>query len=206
VDAILSVLEILVGLILLWVGITHLELETFPKAVISLLEIGLLAVGVWKLGIFGFILFVVVSVVAFLAWSIKLAMDQQSILTSAVINNRQSVELQEVEALNRRLRRLDAFKAVGPLVQARLIERLSQQGRSLMEIEAMAPIVAKLGQIYRTDIVALAPRFDRLLRLYGKEPADSEEVANQLVAATKVSAITFAEMVGGMLIAGGGQR
>lgn len=47
-DSALSVIEIIIGLILLWAGVSRIELETLPKAVISIADTAMLIIGVWN--------------------------------------------------------------------------------------------------------------------------------------------------------------
>lgn len=71
-------------------------------------------------GTLGFALALGVSTVATMAWSLRMAMEKQAILTSAAINSREQVTRAEMEAVDRRLRRLDAFKAVLALEPSRV--------------------------------------------------------------------------------------
>jgi hypothetical protein len=58
--------------------------------------------------------------------------------------------------------------------------------------------------IFDCDAIWLTPRFDQVLRLYGKSASDSGEVADTLTTATKQSATSFEDMLVAMIVAGGG--
>ncbi len=97
-----------------------------------------------------------------------------------------------------------AFAVLRPLDRCRLIGALAGQARSPSEIRPMAKAIAQHAVVFDYDAIDLAPRFDQVLRLYGKAAADSEEVADTFVTATKNSAATFEDMLTAMIVAGGG--
>jgi hypothetical protein len=155
------------------------------------------------LGWIGIGLFVLVSVSATVTWSVTLAARNQSVLVGAAVQST-SMSRNDAEALWKWMKRESAFGVLPPIERSKLIRALAGQARDPDEIRPMAIAVAQLSRIFDCDAVWLAPRFDQLLRLYGKDAADSEEVADTLTTATKNSATTFKDMLEAMIIAGGG--
>jgi hypothetical protein len=144
-----------------------------------------------------------VNVVAALAWSGILAAKKQSILIDASV---QSVDMSPEEAgeIWDWMGGQKAFAVMRPLERGELIRALAEQARGPREIRPMAVAIAQLSVIFDCDAISLTPRFDQVLRLYGKSATDSEEVADTFVTATKNSAATFEEMLTAMIVAGGG--
>lgn len=97
-----------------------------------------------------------------------------------------------------------SFAAVPPLTRAELIKALSAKARDATEIRALAIPIAQLALIFECDPLWLAPRFDQLLRLYGHDASEAEEVADTVTRSTQIAPISFEEMVEAMLTVGGG--
>ena len=192
-----------VSLILLWSGRQHLDFDSFQTTLLSILEIVGIVVSVVGLGWVGVGIFVVANVLAILTWSAILAARKQAVLVGAVVLST-SMTREEADDLWRWMNRHEAFGVLGAIERAELIRALAGQARTPAEMRPMAIAIASLSVIFDCEAVWLAPRFDQLLRLYGKSPADSEEVADTLTAAAKNSAATFKEMLEGLIIAGGG--
>lgn len=204
-DTFVTAIGIVVGLGLWWKRVKKIELEGLTKAILSFLDLAVLIVTIVLFRWLGAIIFVIVSAIATIVISIKLAAEQQSILTSAAINSRESVTRADMEALHRRLRKQDdGIQVIGPIAEAKLLLLLAQRSRSMEEIEAMAPVIAKLWYMHKGELPALVEGFDRLLRLYGMTAAQSVEAANKLTAAMKQTVGTFDEVLDALIIAGGG--
>jgi hypothetical protein len=136
-------------------------------------------------------------------WSVILAVKNQSVLVGAAVQST-AMSRDEAETLWKWMKRERAFGVLPPIERSELIRALAGQARTPDEIRPMATAIAQLSMIFDCDAVWLAPRFGQLLRLYGEDAIDSEEVASTLTAATKNSAATFKEMLEAMIIAGGG--
>lgn len=194
----LEIVSLLLGVAVWWLGIRKFELSTGAKSVVSVLEFGLVIVVVYKLGWLGLGLFVAASVVGLLSHSVVLAMRQESILVEVSI--RAGAEKSEVQAAHKRLQRHERLRAVGPIQRAEWMRDLANRGRSLQEIEAMAPAIGGLATVYGgTDPGWLIDRFDRVLRLYGEPASRAEEVAATIHASVNASAASFPEMLEAMV-------
>jgi hypothetical protein len=196
---VLGVLGVVLSLVLLWTGIRKSELSSPAKALVSFLDLALLVAGIISLGwLVGGLVVVAVNLLAILAHSTYLYIQYDDILTDAAVQGGASRE--EAHTLCKRLNASGgAFKALGPIRTAHLINFLSQRARSVTEIEQMAPALAALWVIFRSDLEVLVEKFDRLLRLTGKPASEAMRVADVLTAGTQKAAATFDEMIDGML-------
>lgn len=80
-----SAAALIVGLVLLWTWRKGLEVSSFHATLLSVIEVAGFAISVVTLGWLGVAIFVVVSLVALIAWSVVLAIKNQSILISAAV-------------------------------------------------------------------------------------------------------------------------
>lgn len=93
------------------------------------------------------------------------------------------------------------WKTLGPINCSAFIAAISQRGRSITEAEMMLVPMALLwfNDRQRIEIETLTETFDRLLRLAG-EPADQAmRTADILTESSRQSAISFSEILDGML-------
>ena len=202
-ETLISAMVLALGLVLLWTGRRRFEFSSFQATLLSILEIVGVVVSVVTLGWLGVGILISVNLVATLVWSGILAAKKQSILVDASVQSA-DMGVEEAEELWDWMRKQKAFAAMPPLERGELIRVLAEQARSAEEIRPMAIAVAQLSVIFDYDAIELAPRFDQLLRLYGKNASDSEEVADTITTATKQSAASFEDMLVGMIVAGGG--
>jgi lysozyme len=193
-EIVVDVVAIVLGLILLWTGLRKLHLSRLHKTTLSILDLALLAMATISRGWLGLWVFLGVNVVAIVIWSIRLAMQKETLLTFAATQSARTKE--EMEALYDRLHRShQAFRLLGPIRLAELISHLAQRGRDPGEIAEMARPVAMLSTVNDVGLGWMAVRFDRILRLYGDPATESMRIADTLTRATQLSAITFEEMV-----------
>lgn len=192
-----------VSLILIWSGRQRLDFNSFQTTLLAILEIIGIVVGVVGLGWVGVGVFVFANVLATVIWSVILAVKNQSVLVGAAVQST-SMSRDDAETLWRWMKQQRAFGVFPPIERSKLIRALAGQARNPDEIRPMAIAVAQLSVIFDCDAVWLAPRFDQLLRLYGEDAVDSEEVASTVTAATKNSAATFKDMLEAMILAKGG--
>lgn len=202
-ETVIAAMALIVSLSLLWSGRQHLEFGSFQATLLSILEFFGIVVSVVGLGWLGVGLFVFLNVVAAFVWAVILAAKKQSILVDAIVRS-SDMTAEDADALYEWMNGEGAFTVLRPLERADLIRAPAGQARKPSEIRPMAIAISQLAVISGCDAIWLAPRFDQLLRLYGKNAADSEEVADTLTSATKISAMTFEEALEAMIIAGGG--
>lgn len=202
-DMAISAAALALGLLLLWAGLHHYKFSSFQTTLLSILEIVGVIVSVVALGWLGIGILLGVNIVAALVWSGILAAKKQSILVDASVQSR-DMSAEEADEIWHWMKSQKAFAVIRPLRRGELIGALAAQARSPSEMRPMALAVAQLSVIFDCDPIWLAPRFDQLLRLYEKSAADSEEVADTLVTATKQSAASFEDMLQAMIVAGGG--
>jgi hypothetical protein len=203
VETLITAAALIVGLVLLWTWRKGLEVSSFHATLLSVIEIAGFVISIVALGWLGVAIFVGVSVIATLAWSIVLAIKQQSILVGAAVQG-EDLTTAEAKEIWQWMRKEKSFAAMPALKRAELIRALSAKARNATEIQAMAMPIAQLALIFACDPLWLAPRFDQLLRLYGYDPSEAEEVADRVTRSTQIAPISFEEMVGVMLTAGGG--
>lgn len=196
---IVEILSLLVGLILLVAGIMKLDISGFQKSVLSVLEVVLLIASVVFLGWIGLLITGIVGLLAVVVWSLHLAFRKQDILAYAA--TQAGVERGEMEALQGELRTWKEFKVLGPIKTANLISALSQRARSVDDIRAMAPPIALLYVVHRSDLDGLVSRFNQLMRLYGMTRDKAMHLADMLTAATRRSPATFDDTLDGLLAA-----
>jgi len=201
---VISAAVLVLGLSLLWSGRQRFEFSSFQATLLSVLEIIGFVVAVVQLEWLGIGILLGVNLIAAMVWSVILAAKKQSILTDASV---QSVDMsvEEAEEIWHWMRKQKAFAVLPPLKRGELIRALAEQARSPGEIRSMAIAIAQLSVVFDYDPIKLAPRFDQLLRLYGKPASESEEVADTLVTGTKGAAMSFDEMLVAAITAGGGQ-
>lgn len=201
-ETLISAAALVVGLVLLWTWRRGLEVSSFQATLLSVIEVAGFAISVVTLGWLGVAIFVAVSLVALIAWSVVLAIKNQSILVSAAVQGA-DVTKEEAEEIWRWMKGGKSFAAIPPLKRAELIKALAVKARKPEEIRAMTVPIAQLSLIFDCDPLWLAPRFDQLLRLYGHDADEAIQAAETLTAGTQLAPISFEEMVEAMLIAGG---
>jgi len=202
VETPVSAAALIVGLVLLWTWRKGLEVNSFHATLLSVIEVAGFAISVVTLGWLGVAIFVAVSLVALIAWSLVLAIKNQSILISTAVQGA-DVTKEEAEEIWQWMKREKSFAALPPLKRAELIKALAVKARKPEEILAMAVPIAQLSLIFDCDPLWLAPRFDQLLRLYGHDADEATQAAETLTASTQLAPISFEDMVEAMLIAGG---
>jgi len=199
VGTLLALFSIVLAVVLLWAGIKHLEIGTYWKATITILDLLVLGASVVLLGWLGLILFAAANVLAVLVTSVRMAMQKEEKLVYASTQCGASKE--DLEALYEDLGREGGpFAVMGPLQRADLISRLAQRARSVEEMRQMAPPIAMLWGVHKPDLDWLVDRFDQLLRLYNMDASRSMEAADVIAAATQTAAGTFEEMVEAMVV------
>ena len=192
-STVLQIAGVVLPLLLLWLGLKRIDLGSFWKAVLGVLDAGVLVVSVVSLGWLGWTIVVAANVFGFLLWTIRLAMQRDGLLTAAAVRTQASRE--DMRALQARLQPQKAFSTFGPLELAGLIRSLADCGRGCAEIEMMAPPIALLAVAHDQDAIRLAGDFDRILRLYGEPVSNAMAVADTLTASTLASACSFSEML-----------
>lgn len=197
----LTVISIVLYLAALWTGYRKVKLSSFMTTVLFVIELVLTLLAVIGLGWdTGLLVVGITNLVAVLAWSSRLAIQHEDILTYAATQADASPS--QMKALARQLGRSGkVFRVLGPIRTAQLIAQLSQRGRDVGEIEQMAPAVATLWVVHRPDLETFVGDFDRLLRLWRKPASEAMNVADVLTAATQRSAATFQEMLNAMIVA-----
>jgi hypothetical protein len=196
----LEAVTLVVAIALWWLGIRKIALGTPLKSVLSALELGLLIASVVALRWAGLAIFVAANVVGLLLYSTRLAMRQETILVE--VANRTGSSKEEVEASHRKLGQQEHLKWVGPIERAEWMREIAYRGRSLDEIECIAPPIGALSLIYdQPDPKWLIAKFDQILRLYNEPASRAEKVAETLHASVNNSAATFPEMVEALITA-----
>jgi hypothetical protein len=202
-ETVIGAAALIVSLSLIWSGRQRLEFSSFQTTLLTILEFFGVVASVVGLGWVGLGIFVALNVIAVLIWSVILAAKKQSILVGATVASAE-MSRDDVDELWHWMNRQGAFAVLGPLERAELIRALASQARSADEIKPMAIAISQLSVIFGYGALRLAPRFDQLLRLYGKSASDSDEVADTLTASTQISAASFADMLEAMITARGG--
>jgi len=201
-ETLVGAVALVISLIGLWTGRRRLEVSSAWATFLSVFDVAINIISVAALGWLGVVIFVAISLIALLAWSIVLAIKKQSILISAAVQGA-DISREEAEEIWEWMKEEKSFAAIPPLVRAELVKALAMKARNRQEIQAMAVPIAQLSLIFDCDSLWLAPRFDQLLRLYGHEAGEAVEVADTLTASTQLAPATFEEMVEAMLTAGG---
>ncbi len=201
-ETLISAAALVVGLVLLWTWRKGLEVSSFQATLLSVIEVAGFVIAVVTLGWLGVAIFFVVSLVALVVWSAVLAIKKQSILVGAAVQGAH-VSRVETEEIWQWMGREKSFAALSPLKRAELIKALAERAREPAEIKAMAIPVGQLSLIFGCDPIWLAPRFDQLLRLDGKDAGEATEVADTLTTSTQLAPISFEEMVEAMLMVAG---
>lgn len=198
-EAVLSGITIVLYLTLLFTGRQRLEFGRYFQAFASLAGFAILGVSVFLLGWPGVFILVGVTVVAAGIRAVMLAAEQETLLVSAQIHGAFTDRAQAM-AFPKELRASHrALRSIGPIELARLIERLAMRGRRATEIRSMAAPIAMLHIVFKSELIALIDRFDRLLRLWRKPAHEATHVADVLTAGTQTSAATFDEMLDSMI-------
>jgi hypothetical protein len=199
-ETLIGAMVLVLGLVLLWTGRQRFEFNSFQATLLSVLELVGVVVSVVALGWIGIGILLGVNLIAAVVWSVILAAKKQSILVDASVQST-DMSVQEADEIWDWMSKQKAFAVMRPLERGELIRALAEQARSPSEIRPMAVAVAQLSGVFDHDAIGLAPRFDQVLRLYGKSASDSEEVADTFTNATKGSAASFEEMLEAMIVA-----
>lgn len=198
-QAVLSAVSIMLYLIVLYTGLIRLEFGRYFQAFVSLAGLAVLGATIYFLGWPGVFILVGVSAVAFVVTAVMLRVQREAILVSAQVHGAFGSREQAL-AFPKALRRSHrALRSMGPIELSRLIEQLAKRGRRAEEIQAMAAPIAMLHVAFKSELIGLADRFDRLLRLWGKEAAEAERAADVLTKGAISSAATFDEMLDAMI-------
>lgn len=198
-EAVLSGITIVLYLTLLFTGRQRLEFGRYFQAFASLAGLAILGASVFLLGWPGVFILVGVTVAAAAVRAVMLAAEQEALLVSAQIHGAFRSR-EEAMAFPKELRASHrALRSIGPIELATLIDRLAIRGRRADEIRSMAAPITMLHIAFKSELVPLVDRFDRLLRLWGKPADEATNVADVLTAGTQASAITFDEMLDSMI-------
>jgi hypothetical protein len=192
-QTIVGIVGLLTTLGLVWSGRTRLRFSSYAATSLSVLEVLGILVSVISLGWIGLALFALSNVAAVLVWSCVLALRVEANLGPAVTETGEPMT--DLKQLASRLRRLEGLRHVDPVEQSELIRALAERGRSIEEIERIAPEIGKLHLLHRADLIWVAERFDRLLRLTGEPAAKAEEVAATVSASAAAGAAPFTEIL-----------
>lgn len=199
VGALLSAVSIILYLIVLCTGLIRLEFGRYFQAFVSLAGLAVLGATIYFLGWPGVFILASVSAVAFVVRAVMLAVQREAILVSAQVHGAFGSR-EEALAFPKALRRSHrALRYIGPIELSRLIERLAKRGRRAEEIQAMAAPIVMLHVAFKSELTGLVDRFDRLLRLWGKEAAEAGRAADVLTKGAISSAATFDEMLDAMI-------
>lgn len=201
-----EVISIVLLSAMLWTGLRKVELSPYVKGIIGLLDLGLLAYGVYNLGWSrGLGLVILANLVFFLISSVRFAVQYDDVLTHASVAA--GVSKSEMRSLADRLSQNDRklFNYMKPMRKATLIRHLSERNRNLSEIEAMAPALPNLWVIGdRPELETFVADFDRLLRLWRKPATNATQVADTITAAYKNSPMTIREVIESLIVVAGG--
>jgi hypothetical protein len=124
--------------------------------------------------------------------SIDLADSVQTALASAA--TARGCTQEEMSELLDRLNELNELSAVNAVSRAEVI-RILAQGRSISEIEAIAPELGKLSTMHASDIVRLANDFDSLLHLAGLPATESPRIAAELHTMSAAAGLSLPDAV-----------
>jgi hypothetical protein len=196
---IVGAVGLVVGLMLLWTGRRRLEVTSFQATLLTIIDVAGFLISIVALGLLGVAIFIAVSVVAVLAWSVVLAMKKQSILVSASAQSA-SVSTDEAEDIYRWMGQDKSFAAMPPLTRAEIVRALAARARNPREIRPIAVQIARLATVFECDPVWLAPRFDQIVRRYGYSADQAAKAANEVASGAQQMAASFEEAVEALLI------
>ena len=91
-EIVLEAASVLLALALLWLGLNRIDLSSGPKAAIWVAELLLLVGSIASLGWLGVAILMVANVLGFIGWSIRLAMQKESLIVYAAIQTDSSKE------------------------------------------------------------------------------------------------------------------
>jgi hypothetical protein len=129
----------------------------------------------------------------FIVRSIALADRVQTALCAAAASlDATEAELRE---LLDRLNLLSELNAVSAVSRAEVIRILAERGRSITEIEAIAPERGKLVTMHAADFVSIADEFDPLLRLAGLSAAEAPRIAGELHAMSAITGLPLHDTI-----------
>lgn len=138
----------------------------------------------------------------FIVRSIALA-DRVQTAVSAAAASLDATEA-EVRDLLDRLNLLSELSTVSGVSRAEVIRVLAERGRSITEIEAIAPELGRFATMHAADFVSIAEEFDSLLRLAGLSATEAPRIAGELHAMSAVTGLplydtieTFVTLLGG---------
>ncbi len=190
-----------IALTVLAIGLGYRNLEvSHPWLVtMTLLELGVLVASLVLMGpLVGSL--VALSVVGglILITSIRLAVQYDEVATDAAIHWR--IDRDKSKSFIRGLVRSEGkpLQVLGLLGTARLGAALAKCGRSPEETTLMAKPIAMLGAVFHENPVALAPRFDRLMRRFGEPPERAMHMADVLTRASQLTPGSFEEVMKGL--------
>ncbi len=197
-ETVLGAAGLAVALILLWTGLRRVEVSSFYGTVLTVIDLALFLVSIIALGLIGVGVFIAVSSTAIVVWSVVLAVKKQSILVNA--STQGVISTEEAEDLYGWMGQEKSFSAMRPLTRAELVRVLAARTHTPSEIRAMAVPIAQLSAVFDCDPIWLAPRYDRLVRGYGRSAHQATEVADELSRITKATAASFEETVDALLL------
>lgn len=196
----IGVTGIVVSSAVLLIGIRKPDVSTAVKSILSVLELAVLIVSVVLYGWLGFGVFLAAIFIGLMAWSFRLYIQKESLLTSAAVESNSTKEEME-ELFDRARLNHESLRVIGPIGTAKLIKYLAQRARSIPEMEQMVDPIAKLHLVFEANVEPLVEKFDRALRLYGSPASDSMRLADTLTASTQAAAATFEEMLDALIAA-----
>lgn len=195
--SVLEVLGISLTIVVLVSGVGRIDVASYWRIVLGLLELAMLVIGVVVLGWLGLLIVVAVNLVAIVVWSVRLAMRKESTLTYAALQAK--VDTSEMEDLFDELKTQKAFKHLGSIGTANLISFLSQRRRAPDETRHIAPPIAMLHAVHTTDLETLTAKFDQLMRLYRRPANEAMDLADTLTVGARESAATFEETIDALI-------
>lgn len=192
---VLTALEIILLLVVLWFSIKKFDLSGYHKGLLSLTEFILLVAGVLSLGLLvGTLIFFGANILLAVALSIKLAFQEDDLLAHAAAVSGSTKE--ELKWLVKRLRwEHQVFHYIRPVARVQLIDHLCQRARNVAEIEAMAPAIAMLWVMERPELGKFVADFDRLLRLWRKPASEAMSVADTIASMGQHSPMNTQEAI-----------
>lgn len=193
-----EILSILLFIIGAWVGLKKIKASKLSQWILVFLDIGVLFVSIIKLGLLGIWIVIFANVLAFIAYSVWIAMRKESILVSASIQG--DIDRADIENLYSELPKLHrVFKSIHPLERAELLLYLCIRKRGIEEIKSISVPIALIYVVQKVNLKVLVDKFDQLLRLWGKTADDAMDVADKLTKGSQMSASSFEEMLDAMI-------
>ncbi len=190
---ILSIGAICLYIVMLIVGVKKFDLSSNVKTVIGTAEVVLTVVSFLLLGLLGILLGVVILVLSGLVISIRSAMEFETLCASISING-QFTAKKDASRFIRLLRKTHgSFAYIDYMGLGKIVLRLSERGRSPLEIKQMAPAVNMAAAAFTLDSDEVTDLMDAALRQSGRPASDAIHVTDEAVETAQKSPMTFSE-------------